>query len=60
MPSVFNRMNDTIDGSDIYYTDMDMVPLWALIGMVFWKPNPFPKSIVGRSESSFPTLQSIH
>ena len=51
-----NRMNDTIDGcrmtgeirldgSDIYARDMDVVPLRAQVGMVFQKPNPFPKSI---------------
>ncbi len=51
-----NRMNDTIDGcrmtgeirldgQDIYDKDMDVVPLRALVGMVFQKPNPFPKSI---------------
>ncbi len=51
-----NRMNDTIDGcrmtgeitldgNDIYARDMDVVPLRALVGMVFQKPNPFPKSI---------------
>lgn len=51
-----NRMNDTIDGcrttgeffledEDIYGTKMDVVELRARIGMVFQKPNPFPKSI---------------
>jgi len=51
-----NRMNDTIDickvtGSfhledlDIYHPKMDIVPLRARVGMVFQKPNPFPKSI---------------
>jgi phosphate transport system ATP-binding protein len=51
-----NRMNDTIagarvegevrlDGEDIYNTDMDVVQLRARVGMVFQKPNPFPKSI---------------
>jgi phosphate transport system ATP-binding protein len=51
-----NRMNDTIesarvtgdfrlDGSDIYAKDMDVVLLRARVGMVFQKPNPFPKSI---------------
>ena len=51
-----NRMNDTIpisrftgeialDGHDIYATDMDVVQLRARVGMVFQKPNPFPKSI---------------
>ncbi len=52
----FNRMNDTIDGcrveggirldgEDIYAPGMDVVPLRARVGMVFQKPNPFPKSI---------------
>jgi phosphate transport system ATP-binding protein len=52
----FNRMNDTIEGArvegkitldnrDIYDTDLDVVELRARVGMVFQKPNPFPKSI---------------
>ncbi|MHB9878383.1 phosphate ABC transporter ATP-binding protein PstB [Pacificimonas sp. ICDLI1SI03] len=52
----FNRMNDTIDiarvqgrieldGEDIYDPRMDVVQLRARVGMVFQKPNPFPKSI---------------
>jgi len=51
-----NRMNDTIDicrvtgtilldGEDIYDRDVDVVQLRARVGMVFQKPNPFPKSI---------------
>ena len=51
-----NRMNDTIpscrvvgnielDGQDIYNSGMDVVQLRARVGMVFQKPNPFPKSI---------------
>ena len=51
-----NRMNDTIDicrvdgtialdGQDIYAPSVDVVPLRARVGMVFQKPNPFPKSI---------------
>ncbi len=51
-----NRMNDTIDicrvegdiridGKDIYDRDVDPVQLRARVGMVFQKPNPFPKSI---------------
>lgn len=51
-----NRMNDTIDicrvggkllldGEDIYHKEMDPVLLRARVGMVFQKPNPFPKSI---------------
>ena len=51
-----NRMNDTIpicrvsgeiliDGQDIYQADLDVVQLRARVGMVFQKPNPFPKSI---------------
>lgn len=53
---VLNRMNDTIDicrvsgdihldGEDIYDKKMDPVLLRARVGMVFQKPNPFPKSI---------------
>ena len=51
-----NRMNDTIDGcavsgkllldnEDIYGEDIDPVDIRAKVGMVFQKPNPFPKSI---------------
>ncbi|MEO1280996.1 MAG: phosphate ABC transporter ATP-binding protein PstB [Pseudomonadota bacterium] len=51
-----NRMNDTIpiakvtgdihiDGQDIHDPDLDVVELRARVGMVFQKPNPFPKSI---------------
>jgi phosphate transport system ATP-binding protein len=51
-----NRMNDTIpscrvegqielDGENIYGSEMDVVELRARVGMVFQKPNPFPKSI---------------
>ncbi|MBP0616228.1 phosphate ABC transporter ATP-binding protein PstB [Jiella mangrovi] len=51
-----NRMNDTIDsakvageilldGEDVYDPDIDVVELRARVGMVFQKPNPFPKSI---------------
>jgi phosphate transport system ATP-binding protein len=52
----FNRMNDTIpscrvtgdirlDGEDIHGNTMDVVQLRARVGMVFQKPNPFPKSV---------------
>ena len=51
-----NRMNDTIesarvhgeillDGEDIYSRHMDVVMLRARVGIVFQKPNPFPKSV---------------
>ncbi|HEX2525524.1 MAG TPA: phosphate ABC transporter ATP-binding protein PstB [Geminicoccus sp.] len=51
-----NRMNDTIDGcriegdirldgTDIYDPNVDVVQLRQRVGMVFQKPNPFPKSI---------------
>jgi len=51
-----NRMNDiipickvagdiTLEGEDIYKSDQDTVLLRARVGMVFQKPNPFPKSI---------------
>ena len=51
-----NRMNDTIDGckiegdiridgEDLYSPKLDVVELRARVGMVFQKPNPFPKSI---------------
>ena len=52
----FNRMNDTIDicrmegmikidGDDVFDPKIDVVSLRARVGMVFQKPNPFPKSI---------------
>lgn len=52
----FNRMNDFIDnvtiegkisyhGQDIYANNVDAVEVRRRIGMVFQKPNPFPKSI---------------
>ena len=52
----FNRMNDTIEGSrvagtilldgrSIYDANLDVVELRARVGMVFQKPNPFPKTI---------------
>jgi phosphate transport system ATP-binding protein len=52
----FNRMNDLIPGAkvkgsilyhgeDLYGSDVDPVEVRKLIGMVFQKPNPFPKSI---------------
>jgi phosphate transport system ATP-binding protein len=52
----FNRMNDSIpgcvvrgaielDGREIYGADVDVVQLRARVGMVFQKPNPFPKSV---------------
>jgi phosphate transport system ATP-binding protein len=51
-----NRMNDTVDGcrvqgaismdgDDLYAPKLDVVELRARVGMVFQKPNPFPKSI---------------
>jgi len=51
-----NRMNDTIpdtrvdgeimlDGKDIYDPDVDLAELRRRVGMVFQKPNPFPKSV---------------
>lgn len=51
-----NRMNDTVEGCrvageikidnvDVYNKHQDVVPLRAQVGMVFQKPNPFPKSI---------------
>jgi phosphate transport system ATP-binding protein len=51
-----NRMNDTIEsckisgeitleGDNIYHPKQDVVPLRARVGIVFQKPNPFPKTI---------------
>jgi len=51
-----NRMNDLVpgctaegrllfDGQDIYSPDVDVVALRRRVGMVFQKPNPFPKSV---------------
>ena len=55
-----NRMNDTVDtckvsgniqldGDDIYQKGLDVVELRARVGMVFQKPNPFPKSMFKNS-----------
>ena len=52
----FNRMNDLIpaariegeilfEGSDLYHPDVDATEIRSRIGMVFQRPNPFPKSI---------------
>jgi len=52
----FNRMNDLVDGvnikgkvlledQDIYHRDVEVADLRRRVGMVFQKPNPFPKSI---------------
>jgi len=52
----FNRMNDLVDGvtingsitldeEDIYHRSVDVADLRRRVGMVFQKPNPFPKSI---------------
>lgn len=51
-----NRMNDlipgcrvdgelTLDGQNLYASQVDVVSLRKMVGMVFQKPNPFPKSI---------------
>ena len=56
MLRTFNRMNELFrsartegkvlfDGVDIYQSEIDPVEVWRRIGMVFQKPNPFPKSI---------------
>jgi phosphate transport system ATP-binding protein len=53
---LFNRMNDLIDGvkisgsiivdgKDVYEKGTDIVALRRKVGMVFQKPNPFPKSV---------------
>ena len=52
----FNRMNDLIpaariegeilfEGADLYHPDVDATEIRSRIGMVFQRPNPFPKSI---------------
>lgn len=52
----FNRMNDLVDscriegkilldGEDIYHRDVDVAEMRRKVGMVFQKPNPFPKTI---------------
>ena len=57
-----NRMNDLIPGArvdgdssfhgqDLYASDVDAVDVRRRIGMVFQKPNPFPKSIRTTSPS---------
>jgi phosphate transport system ATP-binding protein len=45
VPSVHTEGQVAIDGQDIYDRAVDVVQLRARVGMVFQKPNPFPKSI---------------
>ena len=65
----FNRMNDVIDicrvqgsiemdGQNIYDKSVDVVQLREKVGMVFQKPNPFPKSIY-ENVSYGPTIHGI-
>jgi len=64
-----NRMNDTIDiarvtgrieldGENIYDRSVDPVQLRARVGMVFQKPNPFPKSVY-ENVSYGPTIHGL-
>jgi phosphate transport system ATP-binding protein len=66
----FNRMNDltpnvriegevVLDGRDIYAPGMDVVNIRRRIGMVFQRPNPFPKSIY-ENVAYGPRLYGIH
>ncbi len=45
IPQVKLQGNVTLDGEDIYDHSVDVVQLRTFVGMVFQKPNPFPKSI---------------
>ena len=64
-----NRMNDVIDnctiegkiilnGINIYNPEVDIVKLRTNIGMVFQKPNPFPKSIYDNVTVSYTLLRA--
>lgn len=75
----FNRMNDLVqgarlegkillDGEDIYASEVDAVAVRRRVGMVFQRPNPFPKSIydnvaygvrLGNPRISRPELDSV-
>ena len=66
----FNRMNDltpgcrvqgeiSLDGSDIYAPGVDVVDIRRRVGMVFQRPNPFPKSIY-ENVAYGPRLYGIH
>jgi phosphate transport system ATP-binding protein len=66
---ILNRMNDlipdarltgrvTIDGQEIYQNGYDVVDLRRKVGMVFQKPNPFPKSIFDNAAYG-PRIHSI-
>jgi phosphate transport system ATP-binding protein len=66
----FNRMNDLnprtrvegsilLDGNNIYNKDMDVVDIRRRIGMVFQRPNPFPKSVYDNIAYG-PRLYDIH
>ncbi|AYG58012.1 phosphate ABC transporter ATP-binding protein PstB [Rhizobium jaguaris] len=65
-----NRMNDTIDtcritgkitldDQDVYDSAIDVVELRARVGMVFQKPNPFPKSIY-ENVAYGPRIHGLH
>jgi phosphate transport system ATP-binding protein len=65
-----NRLNELIpstrtegvvilDGQDIYHSDMDVVSLRQKVGMVFQRPNPFPKSIF-QNVAFGPRVLGIH
>ncbi len=65
----FNRLNDlndecelsgtvTINGEDIYRPDVDVIDLRRRVGMVFQRPNPFPKSIF-ENVAFGPRLQGV-
>jgi len=66
----FNRMNDLVsnvkitgqvllDGENIYGTNYDVVTLRKKVGMIFQKPNPFPKSIYDNVAYG-PRIHGIH
>jgi len=65
-----NRMNDlvagarlqgtvTFDGADIHAPDIDLADLRRRVGMVFQKPNPFPRSIYDNVAYG-PTIHGVH
>jgi len=67
---LLNRMNDLIDGArvegeilfegrNIYAPEVDPVEIRRRIGMVFQKPNPFPKSIFNNITFA-PKLSGVH
>jgi phosphate transport system ATP-binding protein len=58
-PSAASRAKSALDGDDIYAPGVDVVDIRRRVGMVFQRPNPFPKSIYDNVAYG-PRLYGIH